>query len=183
MSFVSDRWNTMIPWHVFIGFAEFQWIPSINDFRLFRRIEKLSSTRFHHLKSFGFERIRWHPLSGQILFHDCISVIDSRFSALIEDFVICCHQVTKLFFSRYCCDSASSARSPRNLGSLADFIISVFREVSINTVFPACHFRRTFRVWVMGSVCECCTSVSSRLSVHSSSHSGRSRNRFVAAWM
>ena len=37
--------------------------------------------------------------------------------------MICCYQVTKLFCSRYSFASASSARSPCHLGSLADFAI------------------------------------------------------------
>ena len=60
----------------------------------------------------------------------------------------------------------------------ADFAISVFWEVSINTVLPECHYRRTFRSCVMRNVCAGAgTSVSSILSVNSSNHSGRSRKR------
>ena len=53
-----------------------------------------------------------------------------RITISIENFVICCDQVTEVFCPRYCIASASSARSPCNLGSLADFTICVFREVS-----------------------------------------------------
>ena len=48
--------------------------------------------------------------------------------------MICCHQVTKLFSTRYGFAIASSARGPCNLGPFTDLAISVFDEVSINTV-------------------------------------------------
>ena len=41
-------------------------------------------------------RIILSPLSSQILYHDYIPVIVSRFTSLIDDFVICCYQVTKI---------------------------------------------------------------------------------------
>ena len=49
--------------------------------------------------------------------------------------MICCYQVTKIFCTRYGSANASSARGPCNFGPLTDLAISVFREVSINTVF------------------------------------------------
>ena len=47
----------------------------------------------------------------------------------------CCYPVTRIFGTRYGSAIASSARSPCNFGPLTDFAISVFREVSFNTVF------------------------------------------------
>ena len=126
--------SSMIPWWIFTGFAKFQGFVSVNDFRLFWRLEKLSFTLFRLLGSFGFARIRLNPLSGKILYHDCVSVTVSRFTFLVEDFVISCYQVTKLFCTKYDSAKKSSARRPCDLGPLADFAISVFREVSINTV-------------------------------------------------
>ena len=82
-----------------------------------------------------FARIRLDPLGGQILHHDCISMIVSRFTTFTENFVICCNQITKNFCTRYGSANASSARAPCNFGPLADLAISVFREVSLNTVF------------------------------------------------
>ena len=35
---------------------------------------------------------------------------------------------------------------PFHLGSLADFVISVFGKASFNTVLSGCHFDRTFRI-------------------------------------
>ena len=75
-------------------------------------------------------------LSGQILYHDTVPVIVSRFTSLIEDFVITRFQVTKLFCSRYCFTSAFPARRTCHVASQADFAISVFREVRINYVLP-----------------------------------------------
>ena len=45
-----------------------------------------------------------------------------------------------LLCSRYRITSSHSAKSPCYLGSLADQAILVFREASINTVLPWCHF-------------------------------------------
>ena len=62
-------------------------------------------------------------------------MIVSRFTIITENFVICCYQVTTICGSKYGFAIASSARGPCNFGPLADLAISVFREVSINTVF------------------------------------------------
>ena len=45
---------------------------------------------------FCFARTRLNPLSGQILNHDCVSVIVPWFTLLMEDFVNSRYQVTKL---------------------------------------------------------------------------------------
>ena len=63
-----------------------------------------------------------------------MSVIVSRFAIVTEDLVICCYQVTKIFSTRYGSAIASSARSPCNFGPRPDLAISVFREVSPDTV-------------------------------------------------
>ena len=47
------------------------------------------------------------------------AVIVSRFTSFTENFVICCYQVTKVFFSKYCITSAFPAQNPSNLGSKA----------------------------------------------------------------
>ena len=85
-------------------------------------------------ESFCFARIRLDPLGGQVLHHDCISMIVSRFATVTEDLVICCCQINKIFSTRYGSANASSARGPCNFGPLTDLAISVFREMSINTV-------------------------------------------------
>ena len=49
--------------------------------------------------------------------------------------MICCYQVTTIFCTRYGSAIASSARGLCNFGPLAGLATSVFREMSINTVF------------------------------------------------
>ena len=68
---------------------------------------------------FVFTRIRLYPLSGEILYHDIVSVIVSRFRSLMWDFVICRYQVIKLFCAKWTFASASSAKNPRSFGSQA----------------------------------------------------------------
>ena len=75
---------------------------------------------------FCFARIRLHPLSGKILYHDSVPVVVCRFAFIIQDFVICRYQVTKHFCSRWSFASASSARGFRYFCSQADVAISVF---------------------------------------------------------
>ena len=127
---------------IFTSFAKFQGIVSVNDFRLPIWLQELLQAPSCFLRSFCFARIRLDPLGGQVLHHDCISMIVSRYTTFTENFVICCNQVTKIFCTRYGSANASSARGPCNLGPLADLAISVFREVSINTVFTQIHTSR-----------------------------------------
>ena len=61
-------------------------------------------------------------------------MIVSRFEIVTEDLVICCYQVTKFVSTRYGFAIASSAWGPCNFGPFTDLAISVFREMSINTV-------------------------------------------------
>ena len=134
--FVSDLWcrRTMIPGKIFTIFSKFHGIVSVNDFRFPIWLQELLQASLGALWSFCFARICLDPLSGQVLHHDCISVIVSRFTIFTENFVICCYQVTKIFCTRYGFAIASSAWGPCNFGPLTDLAISVFREVSINTV-------------------------------------------------
>ena len=106
----------MIPRKIYTGFAKFEGTVSVNDFRLPIRLQKLLQGSLSFLWSFGFARICLDPLSGQVLHHDCISVIVSRFAIVTEDLVICCYQITKIFSTRYSSTIASSARSTCNFG-------------------------------------------------------------------
>ena len=54
----------MIPGEIFTGFAEFQGIGSVNDFRLPIRLQELLQAPFGFLRSFCFARIRLDPLGG-----------------------------------------------------------------------------------------------------------------------
>ena len=93
--------RTVIPGKIFTGFAKFQGIVSVNDFRLPIRPQELLQAPLCFLRSFCFARIRLDPLGGQVLHHDCISMIVSRFTTFPDNFVICCNQVTKIFCTRY----------------------------------------------------------------------------------
>ena len=126
--FVSDLCGVgraMIPGEIFTSFAKFQEIVSVNDFRLPIRLQELLQAPLCFLRSFCFARIRLDPLRGQVLHHDCISMIVSRFTSFTENLVISCYQVTKFFCTMYdsanassaqhSCDFVSSGRS-RNFG-------------------------------------------------------------------
>ena len=129
----------MIPGEIFTSFAEFQGIVSVNDFRLPIGLQELLQASLGLLWSFCFAWLRLDPLSGEVLHHDCISVIVSRFAIVTEDLVICCYQITKLFSTKYGSAIASSAWGPCNFGPLADLAISVFKEMSFHTVFTQIH--------------------------------------------
>ena len=88
-------WRTMIPGKIFTRFTKFQGIVSVNGFGLPIRLPELLLAPLFFLRSFCFARIRLDPLGSQILHHDCISVIVSRFAIVTEDLVICCYQITK----------------------------------------------------------------------------------------
>ena len=130
----------MIPRKIVRGFVKFQGIVSVNDFRLPILLQELLQAPWYLVRSFCFERIRLDPFGGQVLHHVCISVIVSRFTSFTEDLVICCNQITKICCTRYDSANTSSARGPCDFGPLADLAISVFREVTINTVFVRYHF-------------------------------------------
>ena len=87
--------RTVIPGKIFTGCAKFQEIVSVNDFRLPTRLQELLQAPSCFLRSFCFARIRLDPPGGQVLHHDCISMIVSRFTTFTENFVICCNQVTR----------------------------------------------------------------------------------------
>ena len=131
--------------------------------RNFRRLLRL-------LRIVVSARILLYLLSGQILNHDCVSVIVSRFTSFTENFVIRRYQVTKHF----CSWNRSLTAS---FGSQAYVAISVFGEVSFNTVLP--FFLSTFEASPSESEIslseECastCVSRSSRLSVKGCNESG-----------
>ena len=75
-------------------------------------------------------------------------MIVSRFTSFTKNFVIYCHQVTKIFRSKFGCASAFSARSPSYLGSHANVAVSVLREVSVNTVLARYHFSSVLWSWL-----------------------------------
>ena len=72
--------RTMIPGKIFTSFAKFQGIVSVNDFRLPIRLQEFLQAPLCFLRSFCLARIRLDPLGGQVLHHDCKSMIVSRFA-------------------------------------------------------------------------------------------------------
>ena len=106
----------MIPGKIFKDPAKFQGIVSVNDFRLPIRLQELLQTPLGFLRSFCFARIRLDPLSSQVLHHDCISMIVSRFTSFTDNIVIGCNQITKIFCTRFDSTNTSSARSPCDFG-------------------------------------------------------------------
>ena len=111
----------MIPRKIFTSLAKFQGIVSVNDFRLPIWLQELLKALFCFLRSFCFARIRLNPLSCQILFHDSISMIVTRFTAFTENFVICGCQVTNF--------PALGTTVPARLLHGALIIIFVFMQI------------------------------------------------------
>ena len=133
----------MIPGKIFTSFAEFQRIVSVNDFRIPLGFQELLQASLRFLWSFVFARICFHPLSGQVLHHDCISLIVSRFTIFTENFVICCFQVTRAFCTRYGSAIPSSARSAFGI-----FVLwQIFQEMSFNTVITQIYTSRKRGLW------------------------------------
>ena len=88
----------------------------MNDFRLPIRLQELLQTPFSFLRSFCFAWIRLDPLSSQVLHHDCISVIVSRFTTFTWNFVIRFFQVTNIFCKKFDFTNMSSALGRCNFG-------------------------------------------------------------------
>ena len=124
--------RTMIPGMIFISLAKFQGIVSRNDFRLPVWLQELLQAPMCFLWSFCFTRIRLDPLSGQVLHHDCISVIVSRFTSCTANFVIRFSVIKSPKFSARC------TAPPMRLLHLA-IVILVLWQIS--------QFR-SFRKWV-----------------------------------
>ena len=143
--------RAMIPGKIFTSFAKFQGIVSVNDLRFLVGLQEFLQASLCSLWSFCSARIRLDSLGGQVLHHDCISVIVSRFAIVVEDLVICCDQITKIFSTRYGSAIASSARSPWNFGPLTDLTISVFRRSECkHCVYPNLHFSQAYSLkWFM----------------------------------
>ena len=120
----------MIPGEIFTSFAEFQGIVSVNDFWFPLGFQKTVASFSGFPVKFLSTRIRLDPLSGQVLHHDCISMI--VFHCEPCDLLLSSHQ--KIFSTRYGFAIASSAWGPCNFGPFTDLAISVFTEMSINTV-------------------------------------------------
>ena len=129
--FVSDRWG----WLQWFQDNSSQALPNSRRNCQCAWLSAWLSAWETFVNSFSFPEKIWFctnviaTMSSQILYHDCVPLIVSRFTIFSKNFVICCYPVTKLFCSKYLITCAFSARSPYDFGPLTDFAISVFREV------------------------------------------------------
>ena len=165
-----ERRRTMIPWQIFTKFSK---IPKRCQYKKLLPFVTARETFVNSFPSHGKSVFYWVARSWTTkaygwLFRDSPSSLRTLWSAVIKS----------PNFSAWG-RAPPSARCPGHFGSQTDFGISVFRKASINTVLPWFwyHFGRTFRIWVLRNVCGCMHFVSSRLSLNSSNHSGRSRKR------
>ena len=171
------RWRTMIAEKIFTDFVKLQVIVSENDIWFSRRLQKLPQALLRFLRIFGFTWIWLLPLSCQVLSHDSVSVIVSRFTIFTGNLVICCYQVVKMFCSRYNCVSTCSVRSPCYLEFLAK-CRSFDPSRSENTVLIRSHFSQRSWSWFTRRTPFLYTRIlsSTRFFVNSFSHADRSRN-------
>ena len=94
------------------------------------------------------EMIPWRPwevlfhqgsLSCQILPHDSVLMIVSRFTSLNYDFVLCCDQVSQILLLEVWLHPVRLLHRVQIVLALLHFAISVFQEVSVNS-FPVTSF-------------------------------------------
>ena len=129
----------------------------------------------------GYDWIHWVAKSCTTtaylwLFRECPSSLRTLWSAVVMS--------PNLFWSRYGCASAFPARSPCYFGSHADVAILVFREVRLILCLPDTTFTRGSEAdsrEELASASLCSGTLSStRFSVKTSNHSGKSRNGFLS---
>ena len=151
-------WRTVIPGKIFTSFAKLQGIVNVKDFRLPMRFQELLQAPLRFLRSFCFTWVWLYPLCCQVLHHDCISMIDSRFTTFTENFVIGCDQITKkknLHEVRLCqyvfCTGAlwfwSSGRSRNFSLSGSEYKNTVLTQIHTSHRLQRWFMRRS-RVWV-----------------------------------
>ena len=97
-----------------------------------KNLWKLLSVSWEVFVLHGYDWIQWVAKSCTTTAYRWL-FRDSHPSLTI--FVIGCTQITKIFCTRFDSTYTSSARSLCDLGPLAELAISVFREVSKNTLF------------------------------------------------
>ena len=121
--------------------AEWQWMDS-SEYNNGREVDEPSANARNNVEkcgdNCGSSKVRWSmdetqwlfwsSQELQILYHDWVSLIVSRFSVFIKKCVIRCCHVTESFCEKWRFARALPARSPRNLGSIADFAVSIFGE-------------------------------------------------------
>ena len=127
--------RAMIPGDIFTRFEEIQGIVSENAFKLPIGLEELLKASLSFLWSFvlhWYDWIHWVATSCTTtacrwLFRDSQLSLRTLWSAVIKS--------SQFFSTRYGSTIASPARCPCNFCPLADLAVSVFRDMSINTVF------------------------------------------------
>ena len=146
----------MIPREIFTSSTNSKELSVYMTFGFPKWLQELLQVPFSFLRSFSFTRKRSDPLSTQVLHHQSISMIVSRFTSFTNNFVLCFYQVTKCFCTRYDFTSTSCARKPSKIWPLADLAISVFRKVCEITLIARYQpslwlsrgFMRRARVWI-----------------------------------
>ena len=86
--------------------------------------------------------IEWPSPAPQLHIDDCFEIRNCHWGPC--DLLLSSHQI---FSTRYGFAKASSARGPCNFGPFTDLAISVFREMSTNTVFTQIYTSRRHRLW------------------------------------
>ena len=124
----------MIPGEIFTSFAEFQGIVRVNDFRIPLGFQELFASFSGLLVKFYFctdtpGSIEWLDPAPRLHIDDCFEIRNCRLGPC--DLLLSSHQNLRL---EYGFAIASSAWGPCNFGPFTDLAISVFREMSINTV-------------------------------------------------
>ena len=125
----------MIPGDIFTSFAEFHGIVSVNDFRIPFGFQEFLQAPFVFLVKSCFctdmpGSIGWLDPVPRLRIDDCFEIRNCRLGPC--DLLLSSHQN---FSTKYGSAIASSAWGPCNFSPLTDLAISVFREMSINTVF------------------------------------------------
>ena len=132
-------------------------------------------------------RIRLYPLSSQILYHECIPVIVSRFTIFTENLVISCYQVTKFSARSTAVPVCFLQEAPVILVRLQISQFLSFGEwvwilCFLDTTLKGRFESETWEVFA-GVSLNAGTAVSARFSVNSFNHAGRSRIRLLDAWL
>ena len=105
-------------------------------------------------------------------------MVVSRIPSFVEDLEICCYQVTELLRTCCCFIHAFLVRSTCNLVSPWDLTILVILQVNRSTVLPWCLLSESFESESKEMYACAGISASSRFSVRSSCHGGRSLSCF-----
>ena len=125
----------MIPGEIFTSFAEFQGLVSVNDFWFPLGFQELLQASLGFFVKFYFctdtpGSIEWLDPAPRLHIDDCFEIRNCRLGPC--DLLLSSHQNSQHEVRlRHCV----FCMGPCNFGPFTDLAISVFREMSINTVF------------------------------------------------